>query len=107
MIAFRGFNAANPQHLAWLKRKIANADRYERRSRRRASGLTTMRRRPRHLTNRPQPRSPWWDRQVEYKRDAITGKPSLMSRALMWHTMTEHERRVTREMNKTFRGPPV
>jgi hypothetical protein len=89
LIAFRGFNANNPQHLGWLKRKLANRARYER-HRRRASGQTTMRLRPRHLQSRKPALSPWWDRPVVVSRGAITGRPQYSTRRVVFANRLEN-----------------
>lgn len=81
--AFKGFNAANPQHLAWLKRKLANRDRYERRMRRQPTGLKTFKRCA-HLRSRAPAWSPWWEKLVAMQRNAVLGTPILKTRREWW-----------------------
>lgn len=50
MKVFSGFNADNPQHMVWLKRKLARQQRYERQFSRRPSGSGCNQ--PRHRQSR-------------------------------------------------------
>jgi len=93
MRAFAGFNEQNPQHLAWLKRKLANRDRYQRRqAHRQPSGLKTIRLRlPRHLQSLPPAYSYWWGKMIAMQRNPLTGAPVLKTR-LQWWTEAHDER---------------
>lgn len=92
---FAGFDMQNPQHMMWLKRKIARQKKYLRQARR-PSGVGTQRTLPRHRCAKPPPelRAPMgrdevtmmWQAQLrqymfakpmphpQYRRHALTGR---------------------------------
>lgn len=69
------FDAGNPQHFGWLKRKLQRAERYRRHYARRPPRLKSAE--PRHLQSRKPAFSVYMTRPRIMARHGITGAPII------------------------------
>lgn len=76
----RFFDNTNPQHLAWLKRKLARGHRYRRKYRR--GGREAHQ--PRHLQSRRPAMSYWWEALMVVGYHGAAGKAVVTTRREAW-----------------------